>query len=1107
MRQKRRESIEFLKINMLIPLMKQSCNVYLLFMLSSLLCAGSVCTSQDQIRNAYQPWRWTRFTTESGLPSNHILDLVETASGIVWVATPSGLAWFDGYFWHASDYPVKGVFGKLFHETGDTILFLIGSDAFHGTAGGFTKIPVGNILSIVPYGQSGEIIHRNDSLFHFTVGRLLPIPGSPRMIPSPLHLYSTEKGTVWAHATDGLYQLVGKRWICVIHSGSPAMLSPLAIAENASGTGALSIGLPVSQRGLWVWDAHHPLHYDREANAENITAIDIDEQGNLIGVQPEGEILFRIGETWSMLDVQNSLTKKASVLKIRRDGSLWIGTANGLSLYRSQSTRWAYWRYPGIDRRNRVSEFFPVADSSVWITSEGGLDHRAANGTLLASITIPGLRTPILTGLGQDKEGKIWVSSGSAFDGAYRWNGGSWTHTDIWKNPLGTRIHKIRKDRQGRLWFLGIGAQYSLPDSQGPGAFVLENGQFIRWSTHEGLLSGFVYSFAQGNDGALWFGTRRGLCRFRKGAWKYWTIHDGLPRDYIFGMAFDHSERLWLVFRNSSVVYIDPADSIRTLDSSRSPIREPIWDLAVDDSDKIWFSTPSRIYCYQHDGWRFYSAENGLGDFDVWPVLPLGNKVLAGSYGGGITVLSLGEVDIPPPRLFIQKPISEPSTVLIRWTPYDYFGERSSSSIPTRYRVDNHAWTDWSLSRDATLINLSTGNHEIQIQVMGLFGYVDTTGASATFTVPLPLYLHPLFLGALVIFLGTVLWLGATLIVRKRRHTAELRRSEQKFRRLTEATFEAVVVHDRGTIIDFNEGMVRMFGYRAEELAGRSLFEILGPDLTAAERDHIIKISDGPCEIPGRTKDGSVIRLEVNSRTIASSHQLLNVAAIRDITERKRNEARVFEYQERLRLLASQLATTEEKERRAIATFLHDTVGQALAMCKIKLGELSLPTSDPLRKINSLIEQSIELTQSVTFDLSPPILYELGFTDAVEWLIEKKQSEYGISISFDCDRPFPLPLQTRAILFHAVRELLLNVAKHAKASQARVIILQTGQEIEIRVEDNGIGIVPSGAVLHPNHTGGFGLFNIRERIRQIDGQLAIQSNGGQGTSVIIRVPA
>ena len=119
-------------------------------------------------------------------------------------------------------------------------------------------------------------------------------------------------------------------------------------------------------------------------------------------------------------------------------------------------------------------------------------------------------------------------------------------------------------------------------------------------------------------------------------------------------------------------------------------------------------------------------------------------------------------------------------------------------------------------------------------------------------------------------------------------------------------------------------------------------------------------------------------------------------ALIWDIGERKRAEEKIRRYQERLRTLALDLSLVQERERRRIAIDLHDHIGQNLAFSKMKLGALRESVRctsllEPLEEIYALVVQTIEDTRSLVFELSPPVLYELGLEAGLEWLAERVQ--------------------------------------------------------------------------------------------------------------------
>jgi PAS domain S-box-containing protein len=233
---------------------------------------------------------------------------------------------------------------------------------------------------------------------------------------------------------------------------------------------------------------------------------------------------------------------------------------------------------------------------------------------------------------------------------------------------------------------------------------------------------------------------------------------------------------------------------------------------------------------------------------------------------------------------------------------------------------------------------------------------------------------------------------------------------------------------------------------------------------------------------------------------------------MRDITDQKQAQLQLFDYQEQLRSLTSELSLAEERERRRIATDLHDRVGQALAVCKIKLGALgkSEPASGleiRAEEIRDLIEQAIQETRSLIFKISSPILYELGFEAAVGWLAEEMEKQHSIvSRYLDDGQLKPLDDDIRALLFRAVSELLMNVAKHAQASHVKISTERAGDRIRVVVEDDGIGLESSQMCSRWDKNQGFGLFSIRERLKHVNGSLDIQSRPGKGTRICVTAP-
>ena len=172
---------------------------------------------------------------------------------------------------------------------------------------------------------------------------------------------------------------------------------------------------------------------------------------------------------------------------------------------------------------------------------------------------------------------------------------------------------------------------------------------------------------------------------------------------------------------------------------------------------------------------------------------------------------------------------------------------------------------------------------------------------------------------------------------------------------------------------------------------------------------------------------------------------------------------------------------------------------------KLQRGSEQADAARILKEIDELVERAERSIRSLAVELSPPVLYELGLIPAVESLAEEMKSNYGLSIEIDDDGAAKsLGQATRAILFRAIRELLINVAKHAGVGNARVIAKRVGDGLVATVSDSGAGFNPSE--IPTDLQRGFGLTSVRERLAYIGGSLRIASRPGHGTEVTLTVP-
>lgn|GEM_PF-1518003 len=347
----------------------------------------------------------------------------------------------------------------------------------------------------------------------------------------------------------------------------------------------------------------------------------------------------------------------------------------------------------------------------------------------------------------------------------------------------------------------------------------------------------------------------------------------------------------------------------------------------------------------------------------------------------------------------------------------------------------------------------------------------------------------------------------------------ELKENEQIFRRTFEAIPDPAYVFlrqsDGKIVLHLANNAARQFSKnRIQDYLGLELEEIYldHPQIVSHVKEAFSSGKILSEVMLFKERESEVERWLMADYVKTSENNLLWIT--KDITERKMSEEKVLDYQEQLRSLTSALTLAEERERRKIAVSLHDHIGQQLAFCKMKLeGTVgakggSLQQNKDLDEIRQLLEQIIEDTRSLIFELSPPILYELGFDAAVEWLVENIQKRFNLGLTVKVDsRAGQLEEDMQIILFQIVRELFVNVAKHSQAKNAWISVKRDKTYIQMEVGDDGRGFDTDPMLPQRKFdSSGFGFFSIRERLKHLGGVFRVESREKEGTKVFLKLP-
>ena len=234
----------------------------------------------------------------------------------------------------------------------------------------------------------------------------------------------------------------------------------------------------------------------------------------------------------------------------------------------------------------------------------------------------------------------------------------------------------------------------------------------------------------------------------------------------------------------------------------------------------------------------------------------------------------------------------------------------------------------------------------------------------------------------------------------------------------------------------------------------------------------------------------------------------VNVDLRKEIELHQQAKSGLEHNQTRLRHLTLDLSLSEERFRKRIAERIHDRVSNGLVLAKLRLGELGDESASPaIEDIKEILSATIEESRSMVFELSPPILFELGLANAVEWYANSTLTEHDLEFTLDLQDEFAdLQPDLATAMYRAYTELCMNVIKHAGASHVHIELKEEGGRICIEVSDDGIGIEHGRELAAAASGGSYGLFSIRERLAGLGGAVSISESDLGGARVRICAP-
>ncbi len=780
-------------------------------------------------------------------------------------------------------------------------------------------------------------------------------------------------------------------------------------------------------------------------------------------------------------------------LRIDPGGTLWIGSWRG-GIGRLDTETGKLLPVPEVPwlSRARVTAILVGRDGEAWLgTWEHGL-ARVRSPALPARFVASGTETPDVMTVAEDDHGRTWI--------------GTWGSGPLVVPPGSTQPRRPPLDLPDEL---SRGTIFSiLPDGDGAwlgttiGLYRLDPRRGIRAFRHDprdpgSLGPGYVRAIVKDGAGRLWIGVGgSGVYRLRADGRGFTAYrHDPanpatLPDDYVTSLALDPRGTIWVGTRSGGLAELDPdtGRAVRYLPDPGDPHAlsfHYVTDLALAPEDTLLVATAGGGLDIGHRGpggrmvFRRVTARDGLP----------GNNVRAVAADGGTAWLTtpegLARVDL--------------STLAVA-----AFDE--GDGLPAGAFLEGAAAT----GRETLLFGAGGGL------------LVLPRGLDVEPPPPAPVVLREI----------------RTLDgpVRGDLPPWELARLEVPWGETLEFSF---------AILDYREPGRHRFAWRLRPLRdawvdlgnrrdltltglspGRYVLEVRGRGSRGPWNEARVPLElvvVPPFWMTGWFRlvlVGAVIAAGIAAhrvRTAALRRRNRELTRLKEQRERALAEMRASREQlretwARLRRLTRHLEMAKEEERQRIARELHDEMGQALTAAKINLQLLAsrlagIEDLDRARDTIALVDRMIGHVRTLSLDLRPPLLDELGLAAALHGYLEAQAARTGLAIETDlAGLPRGLPGELAITVFRFAQEAVTNVVRHAAATRVRVAARRRGEALVLEVRDDGRGFDVEEALQRAARGRHLGLLGMRERVEALGGEFRITSRPGAGTTITVRVP-
>jgi len=477
---------------------------------------------------------------------------------------------------------------------------------------------------------------------------------------------------------------------------------------QADGPGRIWVA---SDAGLFLCEAYATRRVGPEAPA------------TALGAAPGGGVLVRLdgrngratpeGVEWT----EDAVAFRPAQTSLTHHGEVWRATGSGVQRHRVTPR----FRRHAIPTATRVHALAAAPDGSIWCCTENGL-ARIVDGGVETITAIGDRELGTVTACAVDREGRLWIGSGSSFRGVYRLDRAGWTHLD----EIEGFVHRISTDPTGTLWFAVL---------DGTGVWTYTEAGLRRVQGVTELASMRVYDVvARDPSGVLWFATLTGLAAYGgQDRVKHYTPGPGgLAGEKVWCLCAARDGSLWIGYQLAFGASRLAHGELQHFGAEDGLGDGNVWAIAEGQPGVFWFATQDGLSRYDGKRWSCFHADEGLGAKAIWPLLPRPDGSLwIGTLGAGVVHLTPGP-DLPPRTRLLEPEVraAAGAPIALTWRGIDAWSDTAADDLWYRWRLDGGSWSSASPATTVTL-RPSKGAHVFEVQAIDRFGNAERAPAVA----------------------------------------------------------------------------------------------------------------------------------------------------------------------------------------------------------------------------------------------------------------------------------------------------------------------------------------------------------------------------------------